>query len=150
MIIPLCTDGSLRTAETSGGLERVCAFTLATALVWLGHDCAGGCPPLTLTLRARTWIDRTALRSATDSTTFVVFDLQDTVQRAVVSGMLREVNACTQPDHIRVQERIVSASPSGHWLRRRLSAESGYRMGRGRCAAEPSTNSHCCTYSEVL
>lgn len=106
MTIAFRTDGRLRTDSTPEGLERVCAFTLATALVWLGHDCAGGCPPLILTLHARTWIDRPTPRPAGDSTTLAIVEFDDTLQRAVVTGMLRAVNACTYTDHIRVQERV--------------------------------------------
>lgn len=89
------------------GLTRACAFTLATALAWIGHVCKGGCPSLITATPARVWHVRN--QSSTDhagADILVIVDLGDhSVPPEQVRALLREVNRCTAGEHIRVYER---------------------------------------------
>ncbi len=96
------------------GMTRVCAFSVATALAWIGHDCSGGCPTEAATVPASVWFVRTpAVTARSWATTLVVVDLSPrdglgvpTQTPEVVRAMLRRVNDCTRPEHIRVRERV--------------------------------------------
>ena len=101
--VPPAVDGP-------AGMERVCAFTLVTALAWLGHECPGDCPTLAATMRARTWFARRTSERDADvagvMSTLVVVDLSsECSDPAAVRQMLRQVNACAGRDHIQVRER---------------------------------------------
>lgn len=90
--------------------ERVAAFTLRTALAWLGHACAGYCPSAAASIPAQTWVVRSlpglAPRGAvplSETETLVLVDFGSVDQGSVcIASLLRAVNRCTAPDHIRV------------------------------------------------
>lgn len=92
------------------GVIRVAAFTLGTALAWLGHDCFGGCPRQVAQLRADTWhlphglqMDRASDARNPFSLVLVHF-LDTSTTSAPHHSLLRKVNHCTWPNRIRVRE----------------------------------------------
>lgn len=95
--------------------ERVAAFTLRTALAWLGHICAGRCPSATASIPAQTWVVRTIdgrriygvppshEDSCLQMETLVLVDFGSLDPGSVfVVDLFESVNRCTAPDHIRV------------------------------------------------
>lgn len=89
------------------GLTRACAFTLATALAWIGHVCKGGCPILITATPASVWHVRDQSRADHGrSDILVIVDLgNQSAPPEQIRALLREVNRCTAGDHIRVYER---------------------------------------------
>lgn len=99
----------LQMEEPPLGMTRALAFTLATAMVWLDHDCQGGCPPQAATLTASVWYAKHPATTGDDeiNTTVVVrfrssFSASSSAPEA---GLLERVNSCARGDGIRVQER---------------------------------------------
>lgn len=90
-------------------MTRAYAFTLATALVWIGHDCTGGCPVQAKELPAAVWfVDDSAAAGGESNDTLVVvrFGATPTPHSATRhSTLLRQVNDCVRGDHIHVRER---------------------------------------------
>lgn len=101
-------------APPPDGLTRVCAYSVATALAWIGHDCSGGCPAEAVRLPASVWFVRTPGVNALHwATTPVVVDLSPRDGSAMpaqtpdaVRAMLRRVNDCVRSEHICVRERV--------------------------------------------
>jgi hypothetical protein len=94
-------------------MERVCAFTLSTALAWVGHVCTGTCPPQASTLLASVWFVRRYPDRAW-ANTLVVVELRDELPATHLSALLHGVNRCTHSDHIRVRIRV--DTDQGHAL----------------------------------
>jgi hypothetical protein len=92
----------------SNRLTRAPAFTLATALAWLGHDCVGGCPPELTGASASVWLLGSGrVGQGTGADVLVVVGFGDCgLTPTVVDRLLLEVNRCALPDHIRVRERV--------------------------------------------
>lgn len=90
------------------GMTRVLAFTLSTAMLWLGHTCRGGCPPEICTLRASVWSVEQAATIANEGITTLVVVRFGSVLRAADSAthrsVLNRVNRCARRDHILVRE----------------------------------------------
>ncbi len=90
-------------------MTRVCAFTLATALAWVGHDCTGGCPDPARLLRADVWFIRRPRTRHVRATTLVVVDFFEGLSHTTPlpdHAMLRQVNHCTRPDNVVVRQRV--------------------------------------------
>ncbi len=131
------------------GMTRVCAFSVATALAWVGHDCHGGCPAETKTMSASVWFIRTpGVNARSWATTLVVMELSPRGGRAApvqtpdsVRTMLRRVNDCTRSEHIRVQEWVKSDHPQTVTADSRIGAPLyspavSSRSGRARTRPE--------------
>ncbi|CAN5594808.1 hypothetical protein BH10ACT8_BH10ACT8_08330 [soil metagenome] len=90
------------------GMTRVLAFTVATAMAWLGHECTGGCPAAAAELRACVWYERRfALQNHCPASTVAVVDLCH--QRAgseQTQTLLSQVDRCARRDGIAVRERL--------------------------------------------
>ncbi len=107
-------SSSAAVAIGATGMTRVCAFSVATALAWIGHDFRGTCPAETTTQPASVWFVRTpGVNAPRWVTTLVVIDFSPRDRSAApaqspapVRAMLRRVNDCTQSEHIRVRERV--------------------------------------------
>lgn len=88
------------------GIQRVTAFTLGTALAWIGHDCFGGCPRQTFQLRADIW----HLAAPPAPGPNPIFDLvlvrftETSPATPPLHALLRRVNHCTWKNRIRVRE----------------------------------------------
>lgn len=89
--------------------ERVAAFTLRTALAWVGHVCTGRCPLSTVSMPAQAWVVRqidsehpTTRPHGVECIVLVDFGGVDTSIEA--GARLVEVNACTAADHITVYD----------------------------------------------
>jgi hypothetical protein len=97
------------TATASQLSTRTPAFTVATALAWLGHDCDGGCPPLAICTPASLWFVRNQSASyVCPEGTLIVVEIGDDPARATqVRGLISEVNHCTR-NHVQVRERVSS------------------------------------------
>lgn len=101
-------------APPSEGMTRVCAFSVATVLAWIGHDCRGGCPTEAATVPASVWFVRTSgVHTTTWATTLVVVDLSPRPGSSVpaqtpdaVRATLRRVDDCTRSERIRVREQV--------------------------------------------
>lgn len=89
------------------GYTRACAFSLATALLWLGHDCRDGCAELARQPTRGVWFIRlSAALSSTWWGTLVVVDLGDCSWSALqIRNDLRQVNRCVAAERILVRER---------------------------------------------
>jgi hypothetical protein len=88
-------------------ITRSPSFTLGTALLWLGHDCPGGCPPIASNWRAEVWfvhLPDTSTRRWTKTLVDVDFADEKSTD-GPGEELLRQINACVRPDHIRVRER---------------------------------------------
>ena len=85
--------------------QRSPAFTLGTALVWLGHDCPGDCPPDVSARPAEVWFVRAnGTASHTWALTIVDVDFTASPQDSR-QDLLEQVNDCVRPDRIRVRHR---------------------------------------------
>lgn len=88
-------------------MQRVPSFTLATALVLLGHNCPGGCPRTATECRAAVWFVR--LPDDTRSTwtrTLVEVAFLDVPRWGTRSRyLIGAINECVRPDHLRVRAR---------------------------------------------
>lgn len=92
--------------ESDSRLTRVCAFTVATALAWVGHECTGSCPPDVWRLPASVWFRRDpAVGGGGWNAALVVVELAQGRVHADLGGVLQAVNRCTSPEHIVVCER---------------------------------------------
>lgn len=96
------------TLTASPPSTEVSAFTLATALAWLGHDCDGGCPATAMCIPAGVWFVRDSSPGRSwRQETLVVIDVGDDPARAArLRALLGEINRCTRRNHIRVCERV--------------------------------------------
>lgn len=92
--------------------ERVAAFTLQTALAWLGHACRGVCPPAVSVIPAQTWVVRPIDHDSSSRTeTLVLLEFGPTSPlSASAASLLVEVNLCTAVDHLRVCD---TSGPAG-------------------------------------
>jgi hypothetical protein len=90
------------------GPTRPFAFTVSTALAWLGHDCAGGCPALATSTPASLWfVPQPSPRYLSRQQSLIVVDPGDDPERAAeVRALLREVNRCIGRSHIQVREQV--------------------------------------------
>jgi hypothetical protein len=88
-------------------LARSLSFSLGTALLWLGHDCPGTCPPTITNARAAIWFLRLPDRMiATWTKTLVDVDFDDRPwPDAERHDLLAQLNHCVGADHMRVRER---------------------------------------------
>lgn len=94
----------------SADVRRSPSFSLGTALLWLGHDCPGLCPPTAVDARAAVWFlhlpDRTV---ATWTKTLVDVDFQDTLwSDGERDELLSGINHCVRADKLRVRERTAA------------------------------------------
>ncbi len=105
-----------RTVTAPQSPSPAVAFTLATALAWIGHDCTGGCPPLAMHIPASVWfVPRSSDAHQSWASTLVVVELGETDPAAAqIRPLLRDVNRCTSRNHIQVRER--AATDQGHAL----------------------------------
>jgi hypothetical protein len=83
------------------------AFTLASALCWLGHECPSRCAARAGDLNATVWfIRRRETVWPTPHGTLVVVDLTDSREPvAHIRRRVRDIAACTRADGILVRER---------------------------------------------
>lgn len=110
-------DNDLRLKPPPEGMTRVLAFTLATAMAWLGHVCHGECPAQAETLKVGVWFAEQAATTADDGINVVVIAGFGSELRAgtsvVEKGLVEQVNHCVQRDHIRVYERSAATWDDG-------------------------------------
>jgi hypothetical protein len=98
------------TVTAPRGSPQPFAFTVATALAWLGHDCAGGCPALATSTPASLWfVPQPSRRYVSRQQSLIVVDPGDDPGRAAeVRALLCEVNRCIGRGHIEVREQVTT------------------------------------------
>lgn len=91
-------------------------FTLAHALMSVGHRCGGGCPELTTEPSARVWFIRHSIaRPPGWAGSLIVVDLRNcSWPLSRIHNQLHDVNLCVHPDRVRVRGR--SGTDDGHAL----------------------------------
>lgn len=125
------------------GYTRACAFSLATALLWLGHECHDGCGALVRQPTSGVWFIRlSGTQSSMRSRTLVVVDLGDCSWSALqIRNDLREVNRCVAADRILVRERrdeVTEPLELSH-----PSARPHHRHTRAESSKRPWSSSSC-------
>ena len=92
--------------QADAAVERLPAFTLATALMWLGHECRGACPRQVRDERASAWLIRSPESGWPGGVTSLV-DVEFTDPTWLAArdlDLMCEINECTCTDHIVVRD----------------------------------------------
>ena len=118
------------------------AFTVASALRWLGHECPSRCAAWAGDLHATVWfIRRRETVWPTPHGTLVIVDLTGSREPvAHIRRRIRDIAACTRADGILVRERRAGAGDEPAWLPD--PAEVRWSRGRRTFAASSGETDH--------